>query len=180
MTSVMDRFEHFRKQIVFALEELVTWGEKKKEAEQHMAKLRQLIIANANMLPEEERGAFINEADESFVSGFTDNIRHLFRVHYPDPLTPTQVRDELLQAGVDLSGQSNAMASIHSVIRRLLEAEEIQRFGAGDLGAYRWNNDANQPLRELTRKPKSFGERIARGGALHAALRDATEHDKKK
>lgn len=142
MTDVLDLY---RQQIGVALRELMRWAGQKREAEQQMSKLRNLIIANANMLPDSEKAIFIQQANESF-AGFTDTIRELFRTH-PKGLTPTMVRDKLVEAGFDLSSQSNAMASIHSVIRRLLEAEAIERYGAADLGVYRW---AGEPLRLRT------------------------------
>ena len=138
----MDKFDHYRKQLVHALHELLAWSEKKKEAEQQMAKLRQLIVASANLLPEDERGAFIRQAEESVSTGFTDNIRRLFRVHFPDALTPVMVREELGNAGIDLSSQSSPMASIHSVIRRLVAGGEIEPYGKNNLGAYRWKEPA--------------------------------------
>jgi hypothetical protein len=190
----MDRFDPYRKQITLALDELVHWGEKKKQAEHEMAKLRQLIVANANMLPEDERGAFIKSAEDSITRGFTDGIRQAFRDVHPDPLSPTGVRDKLVAMGYDLSSQSNAMASIHSVIRRLLDAGEIERYGAGDLGVYRWKqtgetedtlraNRQNHPLREaLIPKRKTLAQRVAENARFvegHAA-RIAQDHDKKK
>jgi hypothetical protein len=153
----VDRFDPFRKQITLALNELAEWGEKKKQAEQEMAKLRQLIVANANMLPEDERGAFIRSAEDSMVKGFTEGIRKVFRDAHPNALLPTDVRDRLIALGYDLSSQSNAMASIHSVIRRLLEAEEIERYGAANLGAYRWKQPTPGELKrklEATLKHK--------------------------
>jgi hypothetical protein len=164
----MDSLNYYRQQISHALHELVDWGEKRKEAEQQMAKLRQLIIANANFLPEDERGIFVKQAEDSVPSGFTDNIRHLFRVHFPDALTPVMLRQELLDAGIDLSAQSNPLASIHSVIRRLLDAEEIERYGKIENGAYRWKEE--HPLRAISRKPKSADQvRAALDGVKGAA-----------
>jgi hypothetical protein len=69
----------------------------------------------------------------------TDSIRAVFREVYPKGLTPTQVRDKLIANGFDLSTQANPMASIHSVIKRLLTAGEIEPWtdGAPASGAYR-------------------------------------------
>jgi hypothetical protein len=164
----MDTLDYYRQQISRALHELVEWGEKRKEAEQQMTKLRQLIVANANFLPEDERGIFVRQAEESVPSGFTDNIRHLFRVHFPKALTPVMLRQELLDAGIDLSAQSNPLASIHSVIRRLLDADEIERYGKLENGAYRWKEE--HPLRAISRKPKSSDQVLA---ALNATREEA-------
>jgi hypothetical protein len=146
-----DGFDPYRKQIQLALQELVRWGGTKRQAEQEMAKLRQLIIANANMLPESEREALISQADNSFVTGFTNTIRHLFRNRWPNGFTPVQMREELTRLGVDLSTQVNPMASIHTVIRRLIDGGEIEPNGNPSFGGYRWRHV--HPLQELSRKP---------------------------
>jgi hypothetical protein len=137
----MDQFEPYRKQIGVALRELMKWADTKKKADQEMSKLRHLIIANANMLPDNERAVFIAQASESF-AGFTDSIREVFRTTYPKGLTPIQLRHRLVSIGFDLDAQSNPMASIHSVIRRLLTAGEIEPNGDVDMGGYRWKQVA--------------------------------------
>lgn len=133
----MDKSDYYRKQIQHALVDILEWSRKKREAEQEVAKLRQLVIATANMLPDTERAAFIRQCEDAAAVGFTDSIRRLFRTAFPGGLTPLVIRDKLIQEGMDLSSQSNALASIHSVVQRLFRNEEIERFGAADLGAYR-------------------------------------------
>jgi hypothetical protein len=142
--SPMDELDQYRQQIGRALRDLMQWADQKREAEQQMSKLRNLIIANANLLPDHERTIFMQQANGSF-SGFTDTIREIFRTH-PTGLTPTKVRDKLVEAGFDLSAQSNPMASIHSVIRRLIEAGQIRANGDADIGGYIWV----EPLRLRT------------------------------
>lgn len=131
---MQDEFTPYRKQINHALRELVEWGKRKKEADRQMAKLRSLIVANANMLPDDEREKLIAVSVEASAFGMTDSIRSVFRDSHPAGLTPTQVRDKLTDNGFDLSTQANPMASIHSVIKRLLTAEEIEPVDDG----YRW------------------------------------------
>ena len=133
----MDAFQPYRQQIGAALRQLLELANRKKEIEQQMSKLRNLIVANANMLPDSERAVFIKQAEDSISAGFTATIRELFRTN-PKGLSPTILRDKLIESGFDLNSQSNPLASIHSVIRRLLENEEIERYGAADLGIYRW------------------------------------------
>ncbi len=119
-----DPLDPYRQQIGRALRDLMQCAKQKREITKRMSKLRNLIIANANLLPEAERAVFIQQASESF-AGFTDSIREIFRTHV-NGLTPIQVRDKLLELGFDLDSQSNPMASIHSVIRRLENAGEIE------------------------------------------------------
>jgi hypothetical protein len=119
-----DPLDSYRQQIGRALRDLMQCVKEKREIDQRMSKLRSLIVANANLLPEAERAVFTRRANESF-AGFTDSIREIFRTHV-NGLTPIQVRDKLLELGFDLNSQSNPMASIHSVIRRLESAGEIE------------------------------------------------------
>jgi hypothetical protein len=127
MTNIVpmaDSLDPYRQQIGRALRDLMQCVKQRREIDQQMSKLRNLIIANANLLPEAERAVFIQQANESF-AGFTDSIREIFRTHV-NGLTPIQVRDKLLELGFDLNSQSNPMASIHTVIRRLESAGEIE------------------------------------------------------
>jgi hypothetical protein len=133
----MDEFEPYRKQINSALRELARLEEFRRKAGTEISKLRALIVANANMLPDRERGAFILQASEP-LPGLTDTIREFFRAAYPKGLTPKKLRDKLIEAGFDLNAQSNPMASVHSVIRRLCLRDEIERHGDVDIGGFRW------------------------------------------
>jgi hypothetical protein len=146
----MDEYDPYRKQIGVALRDLMKWADAKKKADQEMSKLRHLIIANANMLPDAERAIYIAQASESF-AGFTDTIREAFRTAYPKGLTPIKLRDRLVDIGFDLDAQSNPMASIHSVVRRLLLGGEIEPFGDADIGGYRWKR--KESWRSVTKAP---------------------------
>jgi hypothetical protein len=57
--------------------------------------------------------------------GFTDAIRRLFRIH-KTPLNPTEIRDDLLKIGIGRE-QVNLLSSIHTVLRRMVEAGEIEK-----------------------------------------------------
>jgi hypothetical protein len=54
-------------------------------------------------------------------------------------MTPKEVRDGIKRLGYDLSGKSNAMASIHSVLKRLAESGNVHREGS----QYLWTGRAN-------------------------------------
>ncbi|MGA2904283.1 MAG: hypothetical protein ABSD98_10660 [Candidatus Korobacteraceae bacterium] len=142
-----DDYTPYRQQIRWALAQLHEWDEKKKEAERQMTKLRSLILANANMLSDSERAGFV-EAVESYGTGITDSIREIYRQAYPNGLLPTQVRDQLIATGFDLNSQANPMASIHSVIKRLIASTEIEPFGDAAFGGYRWKSKGLAPRKE--------------------------------
>jgi hypothetical protein len=57
--------------------------------------------------------------------GFTNAIRRLFRIH-KTPLNPPEIRDDLLKIGIGRE-QVNLLSSIHTVLRRMVEAGEIEK-----------------------------------------------------
>lgn len=57
--------------------------------------------------------------------GFTDAMRRLFRIH-KTPLHPTEIREDLLRIGIGRE-QVNLLSSIHTVLRRMVEAGEIEK-----------------------------------------------------
>lgn len=134
----MDKYEPYRNQIRIALRELVAKGEQKKEIDRDMANLSQLIRANANMLPDEERKTFIAQADETEPAGFTGTIRRLLRDRR-EGFTPLELRGAMAESGIDLSAQSNPMASIHSVLKRLEASGDVEsKPGPDNQTVYKW------------------------------------------
>lgn len=98
--------------------------------------------------------------------GLTDACRTVLR-NAGTPMTPSDVRDRLQAIGYDLSSYSNALAAIHTTLKRLAEAEELRTAAAvppGKLG-YLWhrppksgthvllNADINREI-ELAQRPK--------------------------
>jgi hypothetical protein len=70
--------------------------------------------------------------------GLTDGCRLALRSGVP--MTPVEVRDRLLEIGLDLSGYSNALAAVHTVLKRLNEAGEIRLVPRPDRRhAYLWH-----------------------------------------
>lgn len=59
-------------------------------------------------------------------ANLTDSIRSIFKGDPACVLTPTEVRDALLNQGIEL-GQANPMATIHQILKRLNENGEIQK-----------------------------------------------------
>ena len=103
--------------------------QKRDQLDQKIRKLKQTVKALG-----EQCGAPPDEIDklllvEGFTidspPGFTDAIRRLFRVH-KTALTPTEIRDDLLKMSIGV-GQVNLLSSIHTVLRRMVEAREIEK-----------------------------------------------------
>jgi hypothetical protein len=72
------------------------------------------------------------------VVGLTDACRHALTVS-KTPRTAQEVRDWLEGSGYDLSDQENALASIHTILKRLVAADEAEA-GTNSAGkaTYKW------------------------------------------
>ena len=103
--------------------------QKRDQLDQKIRRLKQTVKALG-----EQCGAPPDEIDklllvEGFTidspPGFTDAIRRLFRVH-KTPLSPIEIRNDLLKMSIGV-GQVNLLSSIHTVLRRMVEAGEIEK-----------------------------------------------------
>jgi hypothetical protein len=74
--------------------------------------------------------------------GMTDACRVVLR-NAGHPMTPTEVRDRLEAIGLDLSKYTNSLSAIHTVIKRLVEAQEVRlvELESGRF-AYEWQRPA--------------------------------------
>jgi hypothetical protein len=107
--------------------------QKRDALDQQIRKLKQTVKALGELC-----GAPAEELDklllvEGFAidakPGFTDAIRRLFRIHQT-ALSPTEIRDNLVKMGIGVN-QVNLLSSIHTVLRRMAEAGEIERTNDG-------------------------------------------------
>lgn len=76
--------------------------------------------------------------------GLTDACRTVLR-NAGAAMTPAEIRDRLIAIGCDLSVYSNALAAIHTTLKRLAEAGELRTAAAtapGKLG-YVWVRSPN-------------------------------------
>jgi len=117
--------------------ELIQSLAKRDQLDQKIRKLKQSLKALGELCgadPEEIEKLLIVEGfaiDQRM--GFTDAIRRLFRFH-KGPLHPTEIRDDLLKAGIG-EEQVNLLSSIHTVLRRLVENGEIEKAEDGHFQA---------------------------------------------
>ncbi len=118
-----------------ALAELQRMTEERHQLEIKIAKQKKRIAALAELANSDEA----SPAPVGLVDGITDAVRTVFQ-GAEKPLNPAQVRDRAQALGV--GRQQNLLASVHTVIRRLLEAGEIEPLGDLDVGGgYRWKTE---------------------------------------
>jgi hypothetical protein len=93
--------------------------------DQQIAALTQTINAIAPLIGEPTISLPATDAPETATAGMTDCIRAILAKE-KHPLSAAQVRDRLEQLGFVLSGYSNPLATIHTVLRRLTDAGEVE------------------------------------------------------
>jgi hypothetical protein len=96
--------------------------------------------------------------------GLTDAVR-MVMANAPGPVTATWVRDRLDAVGIDLDRYANALAAIHTVLKRLVEAGEIHAEDADESTRVVYQRINSRPPSPATpagarpKKPKSRGSR---------------------
>ncbi len=109
-------------------------GECLKRQEAHEKKitgLRATIAAISRMLDRD----FVEED----AIGLTDAIREAFKSVGQGSLIPTEVKSRLEMMGYDTARYGNLMASVHTIINRLVQKGEIRQIGMRDnKPAYQW------------------------------------------
>lgn len=118
--------DSFRKQIAEAQATIHKLYAFRKAADESIADLRDLIRANANFLPEAERYSELLSlemlklpetiAEAVKIALFVAKGRKI-------GLTPVQLKEVAEERGFDFSPYTNPMASVHSILKRMKEAD---------------------------------------------------------
>jgi hypothetical protein len=122
-------------------------------------KLRQFAMATINMLPDEERDAFMRmmEAFEEDTKASDASLKQgclrVLREFYPRWLTVAQVRDRLASSGFDFSKYtSNPLASVSTTLRRM-KREDVQTAEVEGVAAYRLRHRPKLVVRKNSPMP---------------------------
>jgi len=105
--------ENYHAALGAAIKEYEALGEQRREIDQRLSRLAQSIGALSRLVG----------LVPSVPIGITDGCRLVLRGGLP--MTPVDVRDRLLEIGMDLSVYASSMSAVHTVLKRLNEAGEI-------------------------------------------------------
>jgi hypothetical protein len=117
----MDAVE-YKEMAVRIKAELESLEIQQEDIERRIARLKQALIG---LIPLSEPPADSMILDYLNELTLTDATRQILQAA-EKPLTPTEIKQQLLNMGRDLSGQKNVMASIHSLLKRLVSSDEIE------------------------------------------------------
>lgn len=139
------------------LRKMVKVREETERLEIDAARLRQFFFATLNMLPEEDRGKYMEvfrQAAEGLdvrEGSLKDAILAILREAAPKYLTVADVRDRLNKSGFDFSHyMANPLASVSTTLRRM-KPEEVEPTSIEGVTAYRAKSES--PAR---RRPNPF------------------------
>jgi hypothetical protein len=107
--------------------DLLRLARKRQQLDSEIRKLHASLKALGELCgiaPEEVNQLLFEEGGDSS-QGFTDSIRRIFRTQNA-PLKPPEIRSNLLKMGIGRE-QVNLLASIHTVLRRLVKSGEIKK-----------------------------------------------------
>jgi hypothetical protein len=103
--------------------------QKRDQIDKQILKLKQTVKALGDLCgapPDEvEKLLLVEGFAINSTMGFTEAIRRLFRMH-EKALNPVEIRNDLLKIGIGRE-QVNLLSSIHTVLRRMVEAGEIEK-----------------------------------------------------
>jgi hypothetical protein len=113
--------------------------QEREELEVQIAKQRQMVAALA-VLCDDKRSKTMHEID---FGGITESCRAALRAAGPRGLTPPELRTSLRRMNFPVDDYSNALATIHSVLKRLESYKEVRvaihdRHEGRDLSVYQW------------------------------------------
>jgi hypothetical protein len=144
--------ETYNRALQAALDEQATLLNLRAKTDNRLAQLEQMIESLVPLCDENYIGASVVPAPPmSFAGkGLADACRLVLQAEGRF-MTPIAIRDALRKGGYDEAKQSNLLASIHSICKRLVDSHEAEQQIVGGKTFYRWQG-RNASLAEALRR----------------------------
>ncbi|HEX8889364.1 MAG TPA: hypothetical protein VF779_09305 [Pyrinomonadaceae bacterium] len=146
----------YRKALHDAREELIKLLAQKEAIDKRVTQLQQTVSSLAALCGEKVESDEPNYIQNEILRvygdiletltgkpGLTDAVRAALKA-FDRPMLPVEVRDALISLGYDLSIYSNVMASIHTILKRLVESKEIEEVDKDGRKAYQTKKSSNK------------------------------------
>jgi hypothetical protein len=161
--------DDYKRAEIAAAKELDELLEQRRLLDVRIARLRQTIVslhALTEGVPE------FKEGQQMVAVGITDACRNALKVA-GSPRTAVEVRDWLESSGYDLRDQANALASIHTVLKRLVDSGEAVPVEKDGKPAYGWKGGKDFTLRAESGNYVLSGGEVQMAGPLNRPPRVA-------
>lgn len=137
----LSNLDSFRKQIAEAQTSIAMLNRVRRTIDERVADLRDLVRANANFLPDEERECELLllemlKVPETIAEAV--KIVLFLATGRKVRMTPVQIKEEAQKRGFDFSSYTNPMASIHSILKRMKESDPPEADFDEQTGTYRY------------------------------------------
>lgn len=99
-------------------------GELERAVEDHEKQIA-VLTRTVNFLAQMVGEPAVPAVEPDTQPGMTGSIREILK-KAPEPLTASEIRDALESLGFDMKSYSNPLATVHTVLRRLAEADEVE------------------------------------------------------
>src|ERR1041384_1345285 len=132
--------DSYKKALADVLAELASLSEQRNDIDRRIAKLRQSATSLQSLIEDEEGNTSFDFTAELAEIGLTDACREVLKAR-GSWMAATAIRDGLASVGYDITGQKNPLSSIHNVLKRLEDADEIEVGKLVDEGGtkvYKW------------------------------------------
>jgi hypothetical protein len=130
------------------LKELTELAAKRSVIDQRTARIEKAVRAMIDLMDgEPEYEAYLERFDDVVrPAGLTSAIASLLKVAGRDGLTPIEVRDS---ARSMLIGHSNPVASVHTILKRLVKTGDVEQCQKDGKPAYRWIDSGDKLVRYM-------------------------------
>ncbi len=156
--------ESYRAALDAAVKEYESLGQQRRDIDRRLSQLAQSIGTLSRLLG----------IVPTVPLGLTDGCRLVLRGGLP--MTPTEVRDRLLEIGMDLSVYSSDMSAVHTTLKRLNEAGEIRLVPRPNgKNAYLWQ----APPTAVAISPE-IAQHIRQSGQFHIGAKDTSKSKAKR
>jgi hypothetical protein len=151
--------ESYRAALDAAVKEYESLGQQRRDIDRRLSQLAQSIGTLSRLLG----------LVPTVPLGLTDGCRLVLRGGLP--MTPTEVRDRLLEIGMDLSVYTSDMSAVHTTLKRLNEAGEIRLVPRPNgKNAYLWQ----APPTVVAISPE-IAQHIRQSGGFHIGAKDTSK-----
>jgi hypothetical protein len=131
--------------------------EEREKIIEEMIRVEQLIKSVAPFTSDQliDQPGLLNHVVVPAEMGLADACREVLKAH-DRYLKPAEIRDILGLGGYDLSQYSNALASIHGVLKRMVESGEVLPAQGASGTLYKWNTSEfkHSPLKYVGQRNK--------------------------
>lgn len=146
------------KELSHLMKEREELDNRRDELSARIAHVRNSVLALSPLVgekPEDVKEKYLHLFPDLIPSdvGLTDAVRKVLQ-SYDTFWSPKRVRMGLRQIGYDTDRYGNILASIHTVLKRLAEADEVEVDKSGVATAYKWKNSGTKMFKQGTNTPK--------------------------